>query len=255
MIYTGVRWKILSKVLQNCLCCYACFSPTSWKRHFLCNIFNTLRTSELDGGIITTWPSLVSFSKLTGSVSTLVHLVASRSISWSLKFACHMLSTFLCTQKSFSSKVNFSAYLLIPLRTGKGHYQKNFAVGACCYWSEGTIELCIVGQKKYVDVLKDELSKSKEFVLIFYIMMLKIEKYVSLVPRVCFIEIRFLKGKNWYVIARVLYVESSLYRGVLWGFLKWKMRKNRISFVKLKCFLYQVFLIREFTLSAVVSLF
>ena len=76
-------------------------------------------------------------------------------------------------------------------------------------------ELCIVGQKKYVDVLKDELSKSKEFVLIFYIMTLKIEKYVSLVPRVCFIEIRFLKGKNWYVIARVLYVGSSLYRGVL----------------------------------------
>ena len=71
-------------------------------------------------------------------------------------------------------------------------------VGPRCNLGDGEglqvpCELHIVGQKKYVDVLKDELSKFRYF---FMEKTLRMEKFVSFVPRVLYIEISFLKGKT-----------------------------------------------------------
>ena len=68
------------------------------------------------------------------------------------------------------------------------------------------------------------------------------EKFVSFVARVRYIEIFFLKGKL-FVKARVRYMGGSLYGGVLSGFLKGKTRGNSVWFVKSRCSLYRVFVI------------
>ena len=73
---------------------------------------------------------------------------------------------------------------------------------------------------------------------------LKMEKFVSFVARVRYIEIFFSRRRKiWFVKARVRYIGGSLYGEVLWEFLKGKTRGNRVWFVKSRCSLYRGFVI------------